>query len=313
MVIYLKFFRWPNILIIILTQVLLKTIVFDYIFWGLGIGYPISNFWFMLLVISTVFVAIAGYIGNDIADIEIDKINRPERPLCSGSISISQAQTLQLFFELFGLLLGFAVSYHIGNVSLAGIHLLIIILMRLYAKSLKCKGLIGNIVVAFSSAMVPAIVWIFGIYALRGTLYEVNFYLSMINTITAFYVAFAFWFTLIREIIKDIEDRAGDIKSNCHTLAVRMPLQKLKYWIIGLSFIGLIGILIFQFVLLNSSGLSSRLLFIGSFSSIVIILGLLVIPKLITAKESIDFRKLGNYLKIIILAGILNILFLLAW
>lgn len=305
---YLKLFRWPNLLIIILTQVLIKVIVFDYIFKGLGLSYPLSNIHFLILVLSTVFIAIAGYIGNDLHDISIDKVNRPNRPLCRGTIPISQAKTLRLLFEILGFSFGLFVSYGVGCIALSSIHLAIIILMRLYAKTLKCKGLIGNLVIAFSSAMAPAIIWIYGIVGLFGTQYEVLFYLSMINKIMTFYVLFAFWFTLIREIVKDVEDLPGDQAFDCKTLAVRLSLKKIKVILVTFSVVGILGILLFQLVLFTSPGLSSRLLFLVSFTSINLILMVLVIPKLITAKSSPDFTFIGQILKIIMALGVLNLL-----
>jgi len=308
---YLKLFRWPNLLMIALTQILIKSIVFDFILKTSGIAYPISSIWFAILVVSTIFVAIGGYIGNDIADIEIDKLNRPNRPLSSASISVSLAKNIQMSFEILGFILGLMVAIHIGNPSLASIHLFIIILMRFYANSLKCKGLIGNTTVALSTAMVPAIIWLFGIYALKGIHVNISVYLSKINIITLFYVGFAFWFTLIREIVKDLEDLPGDRQQGCRTLAVQIPVRKLKHWVIVLSAIGLNGILLFQFILYNHKDLSSYILFLANFSSLDVIILLLLIPKLIKANSSMDFGKIGNTLKIIMIAGILNLLFIL--
>lgn len=305
---YLKLFRWPNILITILTQVLIKVIVFDYILHGLGIGYPLSNAYFVILVLSTVFVAIAGYISNDIEDVAIDKINRPNRPLCQGIISIAQAKFLRLLFEVLGFILGFIVAYKVGYIALSGIHLTIIILMRYYAKTLKCKGLVGNLVVAFSAAMVPAIIWIFGIVGWFGVQLEVTFYFTMINTIMTFYVVFAFWFTLLRELVKDVEDLPGDQINGCSTLAVRLPFQKLKTILVLIAVVGIIGIFLFQFVLLISPGLASRLFFAINFSTINVILMVFVIPKLIAAKNPANFTKIGHTLKIIMAIGVLNLL-----
>lgn len=308
---YFKLFRWPNLIIIILTQGLMKTSVFDALFKEIGYAYPISSNWFAVLILATVFVAIAGYIGNDIADVQIDKINRPKRPLASGAISISQARIVQLLFELLGFSLGLILSVHVGHICLSSIFLLIIILMRMYSISLKCKGLIGNIIIAFSSAMVPAVVWIFGVVAMQTTPLDISMYLNIINIITIFYVGFAFIFTLIREIVKDLEDLRGDKQSACNTMAVRLPLQKLKNWLIILNVIALIGILLFQYILFSNEDLVLQTLFIANFASIELIILFFIIPKIITANSSLDFYKIGNTLKIIMFSGILQMLFLL--
>ena len=312
---YFKLFRWPNLLMIILLEYLLKFAVFENFLVDQGVDFPISDFWFALLVVSSVFIAIAGYLVNDISDIEIDKINRPNRALSSGKLSAAQAKSMQWFFEAGGIILGAAVAFHVGNIGLVAIHMFIIIVMRAYANSLKCKGLIGNIAVALSTAMLPVLIWVFTLFALRNN--EVVAYdFSMINLITVFYVGFAFWFTLIREIVKDLEDLKGDQKHNCKTLAVRMPLQKLKNGLMILSAIGINGILLFQWLLFNHlpNGISTvkgETLFMANFVSLIVILLLNVIPKLVTANSSMDFHKIGNTLKIIMIAGILQMIFLL--
>lgn len=310
---YFNLFRWPNILMIILLEYLLKFAVFEQFLAKQGVAFPIEDFYFALLVISSVFIAIAGYLVNDIADIEIDKINRPKRVLSSGILSVAQVKSLQWLFEAAGIIMGAIVAYKLGNISLAGIHLLIIIALRAYANKLKCKGLVGNLTIAFSTAMLPVLIWVFTVFALP-TLPETVYDFSYINLITIFYVGFAFWFTLIREIVKDLEDLKGDQKLNCKTLAVRMPLQKLKYALLILNLIAISGILLFQWLLFQhlDDGINTiHPLFTANFISIVIVILFHIIPKLITANSSMDFHKISNTLKIVMIVGILQMLFLL--
>jgi 4-hydroxybenzoate polyprenyltransferase len=301
---------------IILLEYLLKNAVFETYLGDQGIIFPINNLWFAILVISTVFVAIAGYLANDIADIAIDKINRPNRVLSLGKISVSQAKAMQWFFEAGGIILGGAVAVYVGNIGLVAIHAFIIIVLRAYANTLKCKGLIGNIAVAFSTAMLVVLIWVFTLFALHKFESNAAYDFSMINLIILFYVGFAFWFTLIREIVKDLEDLKGDRECGCKTLAVRIPLQKLKNWLMILSAIGINGILLFQWMLYQQlpagiSAVKGETLFMANFVSLIVVLLLNVIPKLVTANSSIDFHKIGNMLKIIMVAGILQMIFLL--
>jgi len=313
---YLSLFRWPNILIILLLEYLLKYGLFEKQLHLRGIDFPINDIWFGFFAISTVFVAIAGYIVNDIEDIEIDKINRPDRPISAGIISISQARTLQWFFEIAAVVLGAAVAFHIGHISLVSIHLFLILLLRAYATKLKCKGLLGNLVVAFSTASVPYWVWIYVAYALQSTgLYSIVD-LSVANIITLFYWSFAFIFTLIREIVKDLEDLKGDQQQNCKTLAVTMPLQKAKNLVMILNGLAISAILWFQFLMFSSFNSLDQVgkgatLFVANFVSIIVIVLIQILPKVIKANSSYDFNKIGISLKIIMLAGILQLLFLL--
>ena len=316
MKIYFKLFRWPNLLIILLLEYLLKTAVFEKLFAQSQILFPMSEIGFGIFAISTVFVAIAGYIANDIEDVEIDKLNRPDRAISAGIISISQARSLQWFFEIAALALGLSVAIYVGNISLVSIHLLLIILLRAYAKSLKCKGLIGNIAVSIATASVPAWLWIYVLFAFNK--FEPNsiFDFSKINLIVIFYVGFAFIFTLIREIVKDLEDLKGDQACGCNTLAVKLPLQKTKNWVIVLSAFAIQGILLFMWLLYThlSEGeflVKGDTLFMANFASIIVIVLIHIIPKTVTANSALDFHKIGNTLKIVMLAGILQMLFLL--
>lgn len=313
---YFKLFRAPNLLIIIVLEYLLKTAVFEKLLSTEGISYPISQLWFGVFAISTVFVAIAGYIANDIADVEIDKINRPDRALSSGKISVQQAKSFQWFFEIAAILLGFSVAFHIGKPSLVGIHFLLIFLLRNYANKLKCKGLIGNTVVSISTATVPAWVWIYSIFAFHTFQPNTTYDFSFINLITLFYIGFAFIFTLIREIVKDLEDLKGDKECGCNTLAVTLPLQKVKNWVIILNAIALQGILVFIWLLFNRLPegeilVKGETLFAANFTSIALIILIHIIPKMIKANSSFDFHKIGNTLKIVMVAGIAQMLFLL--
>ncbi len=305
---YFKLFRWLNLLIIILTQYLMRFTLLEPLMVSSGYTNVFSGHWFELMVISTVFIAIGGYIANDIADIEIDKLNRPYRPIATGEISPGQAKVFQLFFEIGGLILGFLAAWMVGNAGLVVFHLLILVLLRYYAASLKCKGLAGNLAVSFASAMVPLLTLVFTVYALYTSYGFASMDYSSIKLVGLFYTGFAFWFTLIREIVKDLEDLRGDKQLNCRTLAVRMPLQRLKYTLQILSFVGLNGILMFQFMIYKY--MPEKILFSANFASLDVIILFLVIPKLITANSSHDFQKIGNTLKIIMAAGILFMLFL---
>ena len=313
---YFKLFRWTNLLIIILLQYLLKTAVFERFFLSQGLIFPDVDIWFALLVASTVFVAIAGYLANDIADLEIDKINRPARVLVTGEVSIPQARNLQWVFEILGVALGLSVAIYVGYYSLITFHLLVIIAMRAYSSGVKCKGIWGNLLVAFSAAAVPALVWVFAIFVLKKQTTSIDIDFSLINLIFLFYIGFAFIFTLIREYVKDLEDLKGDRHCGCKTMASILALQKSKNLVIVFNALAIQGILLFMWLLFNRLPegdiiVKGETLFAANFSSIIIVVLIYIIPKLIKANSSNDFHKIGNMLKIVMIAGILQMVFLL--
>ncbi len=152
--------------------------------------------------ISAFLIAAAGYVINDFFDIPIDSINRPDRVLPSGKISPKSAY----IFAIMLFILGITASYLTQNFYCVIISILNSLLLFSYAKTFKMSFLIGNILVAYTTAST----------FLFGGLCNDNVANSMIIVI------FAFLYTFIREIVKDGEDIEGDIKLGAKTLAVKI-------------------------------------------------------------------------------------------
>lgn len=158
-------------------------------------------------ITTVVLVAGGGYVINDFFDVEVDFVNKPSRPIPSGRVLKSEALALGLTLMIVGVALAlltagvFSFIYAILNA----------ILLILYSKSLKKKGLLGNIIVGMASA--NSIVY--GGLAASEVIRRLDL---VVNTlIPAFY---AFVFTVMREIVKGIEDHVGDAKRGVRTLAV---------------------------------------------------------------------------------------------
>jgi len=177
-------------------------------------GFVVASNWSInpiKLVVSMLVVALVaagGYVINDIYDIEIDRINKPYRPLPSGKISIRKAFIITWSTFIIGAL--FSAILGVYPFILA---LVTIILLVFYAKKLKKEGIVGNFVVALTSAL----------SAFYGGLAYFNgnwFYRVIIPTL------FIFFFTLSREFIKGIEDVIGDKENGVKTLAVKLGITR---------------------------------------------------------------------------------------
>ena len=142
------------------------------------------------------FACSAGNIFNDIIDLEIDKINKPNRTLAKGIISITFAKILYGIFILLTILFAFYNGFN-SFFYLIVINLVLII----YSTRLKKIILIGNLTVALltSSALI------------FGAMICDNIYAGIIPSLFAFFTNF------IREIIKDMEDVNGDSANNIIT------------------------------------------------------------------------------------------------
>ena len=150
--------------------------------------------------LAAALIAGAGNALNDVADLEIDRINRPTRPLPAGQLSRQSA----LFESGLLALAGLAIALWLGPLT-GAIALAILLLLVLYDLRLKRSPLWGNLLVsALAASAFP-----YGALAL-GSLGRAWIPAS-----------FAFLFHLGREIIKDLEDLEGDRAQGAHTLPLR--------------------------------------------------------------------------------------------
>jgi 4-hydroxybenzoate polyprenyltransferase len=118
------------------------------------------------------------------------------------------------------------------------------------------------------------------------------------------YAGFAFIISLIREVVKDIEDMPGDAKYGCHTMPIVWGVHVAKVFI-STWFVVLIASLgIIQFYVLQFRWWWSAL-----YCFVMIILPLLyTFRKLFVARTTQDFHKLSSLIKLVMLTGILSMI-----
>ncbi len=160
----------------------------------------------IIAIVTAVMVAAAGYAINDYFDVEIDKINKPERPIPSGRVS--EREALLIAYPLFVLAPIIALLIGPFTALFAAFNS---VLMYYYSKTLKKLGLIGNLVVAFSTAATI----FYGALAQVEVVGEWSVLLHIMPV-----VLMTFFLGLGREIVKGVEDYYGDKANNVRTLAV---------------------------------------------------------------------------------------------
>ena len=178
----------------------------------------------LVLCASTLMIAGGGYIINDYYDIKIDLINRPERVVIGKSITRRYALLYHTLLSFTGTALGFLVGWKLGVANFASAFLL-----WLYSNSLKRLPFVGNLAVAL----------------LTGASLVVLLLLDGYHDKVILYALFAFSMTLIREIIKDMEDLKGDHTFGCKTLPIVWGLLRTKlllYFLIVLFAGGILAI-----------------------------------------------------------------------
>ncbi|MCF6306864.1 MAG: geranylgeranylglycerol-phosphate geranylgeranyltransferase [Flavobacteriaceae bacterium] len=294
---YLNLIRYKNLLIIILIQVLIRYALFI----PLGADLTLSHFEFSLLVLATIFIAAAGNVINDIYDVEIDEINKPEKVIVGKSISEKTAYNLFVIFNIMGVGLGFYLTKQIEEDAFFGFFIVTSALLYLYATFLKSMLLVGNIIVSLLVAFSLIIVGVFDLFP-SITFINQEFQ-SFVFGIVLNYALFAFHINLMREIVKDIEDIDGDKKGELNTLPIVIGRKRASYIVFGMGILSLFGIIFYIYTNLYNYTIAV----IYFLSLILAPLGYFCI-KIWDVKSKSDYSFLSKILKIIMLLGIGSLL-----
>lgn len=235
-----------------------------------------------ILSVSTVMIAAGGYTINDYYDVKIDLINKPERVVIGKSITRRYAILYHTLLSIGGVFLGLLLSWKI-----AGVNFVSATILWWYSNNLKRQPFIGNLVVALLTGIA---IW------LVDSLYKTGHMLIIT------YASFAFFITLIREIIKDMEDLKGDQTFGCQTLPIIWGTRRTK------SAIYLIlGIFLSTVLLLNHY---YNNLPIDYFLIFLVAPMFLFVVKLAVADTRKDYSWLSGFCKIILILGIFSMAFI---
>ncbi len=221
---FLKLVRWPNLIFIVLTQLLFYYCIDKPIYQSAYSGPRI--FW---LITASVLIAAAGYIINDYFDLNIDRINKPSQNVIDRLISRRWAIVWHLSLSFLGIIATvIAVSGHKWYLIIA--NTVCVILLWLYSTSFKRKFLIGNIIISLLTA------WTVLVLFFAEVPFSAAFSVKSYGVIQFFrraflYGGFAFAINLIREAMKDVEDMAGDARYECKTLPIVAGINATKIYI----------------------------------------------------------------------------------
>ena len=176
-----------------------------------------------LLIVSVVGIAAGGYVINDYFDVKIDRINRPDNLVVTRIISRDAAMNLFYGLTAVGVIAGTVVAWWAHSWTLLFTYVVIPGLLWFYSASYKRMFLVGNLVVAFASAIVPLLVAIANADYLHHLYQNALAYSPIVGELYVWiggFAAFAFLLTWVREIVKDIEDIEGDREMECRTLPI---------------------------------------------------------------------------------------------
>jgi 4-hydroxybenzoate polyprenyltransferase len=270
---FLRLTRFWNLFIIGLAQYFAALFLID--------GQLLFDWRLMVLASSTAIIAGAGYIINDYYDIKIDLINKPDRVVIGKDIARRYALLFHSVLSFSGVALGFLLGWRLGF-----IHLFSSFILWWYSNSLKRQPFIGNFMVAMLTGLSILLV---------NVLYDVN------NSFVIIYSLFAFFMTLVREIVKDMEDLKGDNTFGCKTLPIIWGIRKTK----GVVYVLLI---LFSSLVILINAVYTQMPFyyflVFLFAPLIIFLAVLV-----RADTKRDFYLLSQWCKAIMVLGIISIAF----
>ncbi len=301
---FFRLIRWPNLVFIAVTQLLYNYCIYQKIFGNTAIE-SAESWQFFFLVIASVFIAAAGYIINDYFDLNIDQVNKPGKVVVNVLINRRWVifwhtclSLLGLFFTVLALPIAEYWYLVLGNFAS-------IILLWFYSTNFKKQLLIGNVLISLLTAWVIGIIF-FTKYILQSRLHadignsQVRFF-----RLTILYASFAFIISLIREVIKDMEDLEGDRKYGCRTMPIVWGVNVSKVFV-AIWIIVLVAVLLI---------LQIYVLPFGWYFSILYCLLYIIAPliwifvKLFEARTAADFHRLSKVVKIVMLTGIVSMIF----
>lgn len=259
---------------------------------------------FLLLMSATVFIAAGGYVINDYFDIKIDAINRPDKQIVGKRVSRHTAMLIHQVLTGIGVICGLLIAYFARSFTLAFIFIVIPGLLWFYSASYKRLFLIGNLVVAFISSITILVVGIAQLAFLQkeygNLVFETPIPSQFYGWIGGFAI-FAFLCTLIREIIKDIQDEKGDREMECHTLPIKWGINKTKIFLYCLIACTVLLLFLTNYYFIHFDGdLTIRYIIFGLVIPFVVLGYLIYI-----AKSDSDFQHASNLSKVIMFIGVL--------
>jgi 4-hydroxybenzoate polyprenyltransferase len=304
---FFQLIRSLNLFFIVLTQALFYYFVFPFAFGEdrSMVSQTLSPTLFWLICLASVLIAAAGYIINDYFDLNIDLINKPDKLLVDRVIKRRWTILWHWVFSFAGVAVSFYVSWKLNDWIIGLANAGCVLLLLLYSTTFKKRLLIGNIIISVLTAWVIMVLFI-AEWKIAAT-YTPGYreVISRLFKAAIVYSGFAFIISLIREVIKDIEDMDGDARYNCKTMPIIWGVNVSKMFVAVWLVVLIVSILVLQVYVLQYQWWWSVL-----YSVLLIVVPLAwILRKLYAATFKADFHSLSNAVKFVMLTGILSMVF----
>lgn len=294
---YISIVRPINLLIVGVSQWLIYALYVIPLFHNYGIDRVLTGRLVGLFILDTILIAAAGYVINDILDHTTDLINKPNGTFIGADkIHPRHANVYYWTIVLLGGVIAAYIALQIDKPLLFLIYPLATALLYMYSARWKATSLTGNGVVALFCAFVPAIIW----YAESDGFQQLYTHNASYILLMGAYILFGFLATMVREIVKDIEDIEGDRRAGARTFPIvagvdRANVLAVFTFVLLISSYGFWILAMYRLQALGSLGLSIVLLIIPS---------ILTIIQLTKAKEKSAYSAISSYLKLLMVASL---------
>jgi 4-hydroxybenzoate polyprenyltransferase len=300
--------RLPNLAIIALILALLRYFVAGPLLYQDDPGFMPPEGVFILLALTIALLAAGGYVVNDYFDVRSDQVNDPDKLLVTRLFSVKQTIFIYRVITGLSLLLGLLLAWILNTLWFGLVFMSIAALFWFYSSLWKTYLVWKNLIVALLSAILFMVAWLFEFYHLR--LHPVHFSsvigsLKTVTTIYFTYAGFSFLYTLIREIIKDMEDIAGDEAAGIRTIPIVFGIRNTKIIVIVLTLVS-VGFLAWIQAALFVNGMSW---FFWYLLITVQLPALYMLLSVYRAQDKAGFREASSITKLIMVAGVVSIIF----
>ena len=293
---YLKLIKYQNLLLLVMMQ-----LVFRYLFLTQSyIDLALTDFNYILLVLSTVCIAAGGAVMQHIMNQEEDEIKQPKHRLVGTTITEAAAYNWYISLTIVGVGIGFYLANVIYKPTFASLFVLVATLLYVQATNLKQIPLVSNCITALLVAISIAVIALFDIFPATDISNKVR--MSEVFGILIDYAVLGFGLTLIKELLRDLKNKETDDMLGNNTVATRFGLIKAK------SLVGVLLLVVLVAILFYCNAFLFELTIALSFILLTMVGPLLFIGiKLITSTTRKEFALLERLLQVVLFCSILSV------
>ncbi len=299
---YFRLFRWQNLLIILLLQVLLRYTVIIPLLGGSGM----SDLHFFMLALAVVSVAAARYALNTYFEEYTELVRKRGNPFLYKRIKKVRAYQAFWLLSALGVVVAAFLSYHYFYWPLLVIVLAVPAITWLQVVHLKKYILSNHLLLTILAAAVPMIVWLAELRAFQQAGMTPGKCFIIANYVVYTYALFTALTTLLREVMKDLEDFRTDLQARYKSLPVLIGVGAARKLSVFLTLLILVGVAWAKVVIFGEG-----MMWLSAYLLVAVMLPfLLVMFMLLGVLGTPKYCQIQQLVKLVMLTGVMAMLVL---